>query len=321
MASYPGISSEAFIHPLDREAEQTLRRVPGFDILSRSFVDFLYERPQHLYLLGNAIKAGPRQYSTIYGIARECVRDLDVSPEPLLFISQNSQVTSYSLGREQPHIILNTGLLDLLNEAEIRTVIAGELGHIKCEHTTLIQMALWAMSAASMLGDITLGVGNILNSGLLYAFYEWRRKAELSADRAALLVVDDLPTVLKTIMKLAGGCPRYAQEISLEEFIRQGENYQELDQDSFKEVYKFLLYNGGNSSFLNHYFPVERIHYLREWSTSQEYSRIRQGNYTHGESQGHVEVNAQASEDEVTKLRNQIENLKAEINKVKSREN
>ncbi len=319
MPSYPGISSEAFIHPLDREAEQTLRRVPGFDILSRSFVEFLYERPQHVYLLGNAIQAGPRQYSTIYGITRECIQDLDVVPEPLLFISQNAQANSYSLGREQPHIILNTGLLDLLDESEIRTVIASELGHIKCEHTTLRQMSLWAMNAASMLGDMTLGLGNLLSSGLLYAFYEWRRKAELSADRAALLLIDDLPTVLRTMMKLAGGCTKFAQEINLSEFIRQGKSYQELDQDSFKEIYKFLLYNGGNNSFTTHPFPVERIHYLQEWSTSQEYNHIRQGNYQGRKSPGSVEVEAKASEAEVTKLQNQIEKLKAEIDRVKSR--
>ncbi|MGB3694112.1 MAG: M48 family metallopeptidase [Spirulinaceae cyanobacterium] len=318
MPSYPGISSEAFIHPLDREAEQTLRRVPGFEILSRSFVEFLYERPQHVYLLGNAIQASPRQYSTIYGIARECIRDLDVVPEPLLFVSQNAQANSYSLGREQPHIILNTGLLDLLEEQEIRTIIARELGHIKCEHTTLRQMSLWAMNAASMLGDMTLGLGNLLSSGLLYAFYEWRHKAELSADRAALLVIDDLPTILKTMMKLAGGSAKYAQEISLAEFIRQGKNYQELDRDSFKEIYKFLLYNGGNNSFLTHPFPVERIHYLEEWSTSPEYNRLRQGSYQSGKSPGSVEENDKASEDEVSRLQEQIERLKAEIHKVKS---
>ena len=40
MATYPGISSEAFRHPLDRQAEQTLRSVPGFDLVARKFVEF-----------------------------------------------------------------------------------------------------------------------------------------------------------------------------------------------------------------------------------------------------------------------------------------
>lgn len=174
MATYTGISSEAFRHPLDREAEQALRSVPGFDLVASKFVEFVYERPQFIYHLGNSIQVGPRQYSTIYQIFRECIRDLDVYPEPALFISQNPLANAFSLGQERPYIILDSGLLDLLNEIEIRTVIAHELGHLKCGHTVLIQMAIWTMGAASLLGGMTLGIGRLLSTGLLLAFYEWR---------------------------------------------------------------------------------------------------------------------------------------------------
>ena len=79
MPTYTGISSEAFRHPLDLQAEQALRSLPGFDLVTRKFIEFFYERPQLVYLMGNAIQVGPRQYSTVYQIFRECVRDLDTS--------------------------------------------------------------------------------------------------------------------------------------------------------------------------------------------------------------------------------------------------
>jgi Zn-dependent protease with chaperone function len=320
MPTYTGISSEAFKHPLDRQAEQTLRSVPGFDILAKSFVEYLYERPQQVYLLGNNIKVGPRQYSTLYGIFRECVRDLDIYPEPTVYVSQNPLVNSYALGHEQPYIVVNTALLDLLNEAEIRTVIAHELGHIKCNHTLLIQMAIWAMGAASLLGELTLGLGNLISTGLIYSFYEWRRKAELSADRAAMLVTDDLKPILQTMMKLAGGSHQYLHECSLDEFIRQADNYQELDRDSLNQLYKFLIYNGGNGAFLTHPFPVERLHYLQDWANSRDYQQIRQGKYQRVGAEGAVEVKAREnqSEREVENLRQQIEDLQAEIDRIKS---
>ena len=66
MPTYTGISSEAFRHPLDRQAEQALRSLSGFDLIARKFVEFVYERPQLVYLMGNTIQVGPRQYSTIY---------------------------------------------------------------------------------------------------------------------------------------------------------------------------------------------------------------------------------------------------------------
>ncbi|AFZ27073.1 Zn-dependent protease with chaperone function [Cylindrospermum stagnale PCC 7417] len=317
MPTYTGISSEAFRHPLDRQAEQALRNLPGFDLIARKFVEFVYERPQLVYLMGNTIQVGPRQYSTIYQIFRECMRDLDIYPEPALFVSQNPQANSYALGQENPYIVINTGLIDLLDEAEIRTVLAHELGHIKCGHTILIQMAMWAMSAASALGELTFGIGNFVSQALIYAFFEWRRKAELTADRAALLVMDDLNPVMLTMMKLSGGSIKYANECSLQEFIRQSENYQALDEDGLNQVYKFLMYNGAQGMMLSHPFPVERLHYLREWAVSEEYQQIRRGNYQRSPASGSVNVSVETAASEAENLRRQVEELQQEINRMK----
>ncbi len=320
MPTYTGISSEAFRHPLDRQAEQTLRSLPGFELVARQFVKFIYERPQMVYHMGNSIQVGPRQYSSIYQIFRECVRDLDISPEPALFVSQAPLVNAYAMGQEVPYVVLNTGLLDLMNEVEIRTVLAHELGHLKCGHTLLIQMAIWAITTASYIGEMTFGLGNVLGSGLIYAFYEWQRKAELSADRAALLVIDELNPVMQTMMKLAGGSTRYGNECSLDEFIRQSEKYQELDQDSLNQVYKFFLYNNiSQGVFLTHPFTVERLTYLRSWAVSEEYRSIRQGNYQRSPSEGAVDVDAQSQQNhqQVESLRQQIEELQQEIDRIK----
>ncbi|BAY12766.1 M48 family metallopeptidase [Calothrix sp. NIES-2098] len=320
MPTYTGISSEAFRHPLDRQAEQALRNLPGFDLIARKFVEFLYERPQLVYLMGNTIQVGPRQYSTIYQMFRECVRDLDIYPEPALFVLQNPQANSYALGQENPYIVINTGILDLLDEVEIRAVLAHELGHIKCGHTILIQMAMWAMSAASALGELTFGIGNFVTQALIYAFFEWRRKAELSSDRAALLVMDDLNPVMSSMMKVSGGSVKYANECSLQEFIRQSENYQALDEDALNQVYKFLMYNGAQGMMLTHPFAVERLRYLREWAVSEEYQQIRRGNYQRSPASGAVNVPSQTPENDAEALRRQIEELQREINRMKKSE-
>jgi Zn-dependent protease with chaperone function len=311
MATYPGISSAAFKHPLDLQSEQALRSVPGFNLVASKFIEFLYERPQLIYLTGNSIQAGPRQYATIYGMFRECVRDLDISPEPTLFISQNPEVNSYALGQEHPYIVMNTGLLDLLDEAEIKTVLAHELGHIKCGHTILIQMAMWVMNAASIIGEMTFGLGNLISNGLIIAFYEWRRKAELSADRAALLVMEDSRVVMQTMMKLSGGSSKYLNQCSLDEFIKQSETYRQLDDDGLNQVYKALMYLGVNG-MLTHPFPVERVHFLQTWSNSTEYQDILNGNY----ARVNVETTATESTDtEAERLRREIEELQREIDR------
>lgn len=321
MPTYPGISSEAFRHPLDQQAEATLRSVPGFDMAARKFVEFLSERPRFVYLMGNSIQVGPRQYASVYQIFRECLRDLDIYPEPDLFVAQNPIVNAFALGQERPSITLNTGLLDLLSEAELRSVIAHELGHIKCGHTTLIQMAMWTTTVISGLAEMTFGLSQLITTGLLMAFYEWLRKAELSADRAALLVTDDLTPVMQAMMRMAGGSSRYAHELDLEEFSRQSDRYQALDQDGLNQVYKFFLYNNISSGvFLTHPFTVERVHFLREWSVSEEYRQVRAGNYTRAGAEGSVEVNSESSpadRAQAEELRRQIDDLQQEIDRLR----
>ena len=321
MPTYTGISSEAFTHPLDRQAEQALRSVPGFDLIARKFLEFVAERPQYVYHKANSIEVGPRQYSSVYHIFRECVHDLDVYPEPNLFVSQNPQVNAFALGQERPQIILNSALLDMLNEAELKGVIAHELGHIKCNHTTLSQMAIWAMQAIFLIGNMTFGISTLVTTGLILAFYEWKRKSELSADRASLLVTDNLNTTVSMLMKMAGGSQRYMNEISLDEFIRQSSEYQELDQDGLNQVYKFLLYYSGQYGFFSHPFGVERVHHLREWFNSSEYSNIRNGNYPRNPAQGAVNVeseNPANSADDTEELRRQISDLQAEIDRMRN---
>lgn len=323
MPTYPGISSEAFRHPLDYQAEQTLRSVPGFDLVARKFVEFVYERPRYVYFMGNHIEVGPRQYSTLYGIFRECLRDLDIHAAPTLFVAQSPTLNAFALGQERPCVVLNSGLLDALEENELRAVMAHELGHVKCGHTTLTQMASWAITAISGLADITFGLSGLVGSGMVLAFYEWLRKAELSADRAALLVLGDvLQPVLQNMMRLAGGSTRYLNELSLDEFIRQSDRYQELDHDGLNQLYKFLLYNNVSQGvFLTHPFNVERVKYLWEWSNSEEYHQIRGGNYRRT---GAVDVEtapttptSPAEDPQVDRLRQEVEALQQEIDRIK----
>lgn len=324
MPVYPGISSEAFRHPLDRQAEQALRSVPGFDLVARRFVEFVYERPRQVFLLGNAIEVGPRQYSTLFQLFRECGRSLDISPEPTLFVTQSPMVNAYALGQDRPCVVLSTGLLDLSDEAELKAVLAHELGHLKCGHSTLNQMASWAITAASGLAEMTFGLSSLVSTGLILAFYEWLRKAELSADRAALLVMDDIKPVLQNMMKLAGGSRRYAHELSLEEFSRQSARYQNLDQEGINQVYKFLLYNNLSQGFFQtHPFTVERVHFLKEWAESEELRQIRAGHYRRVEEPA---VNVEppppgptvpTDEADIERLRREVEDLQREIDRIR----
>ncbi len=141
-----------------------------------------------------------------------------------------------------------------------------------------------------------------------------------------MLVIDDLNIVMSTMMKLAGGSNKYMHECSLTEFINQARDYQELDTDSLNQVYKFLIYNGGNNVFLSHPFPVERIHHLQNWVNSEDYQQIKSGNYKRAGSVGAVDVDVKTdsrsrSDTNTESLQQQIEELQREINRIRNQRN
>ena len=106
---------------------------------------------------------------------------------------------------------------------------------------------------------------------VLLALKEWDRKSELSADRASLLVTQDLELTRQVMIKLAGGAGR--ESYSLEEFERQAEEYRESG-GIVDKLFKVL-----NLLEVSHPFPVLRVGELRHWAESDAYERILAGDY------------------------------------------
>ena len=96
----------------------------------------------------------------------------------------------------------------------IQAVIAHELGHLKCDH------GVW-LTMANVLASNTLSVLPLLSGAVEDALLRWLRAAELTCDRAALLVAQDHRLVISALMKLAGGSPKLNKELNVEAFLNQ----------------------------------------------------------------------------------------------------
>ena len=102
-----------------------------------------------------------------------------------------------TFGIEYPMILIQSGLIDLLTDDELYAVIAHEITHIKCHHVLYHMLADFLVNASSLLGLVG---GFIIPLNL--ALLEWSRKAELSADRGALIVTNNKDASIKLLMKL-----------------------------------------------------------------------------------------------------------------------
>lgn len=109
--------------------------------------------------------------------------------------------------------------------AATQAAIAHELGHLKCDHGVWLNCANLLMLSAS---DALPGFGILLEFGLL----KWHRAAELSGDRAALVVARDPRVVVSTLMKLAGGSAKMSAELNVDAFLAQARAYDDVAASS-----------------------------------------------------------------------------------------
>ena len=284
-APLTGISSRAWEHPADRGALVALRKLKGFDTVLKAMVGLFNERAVRLVFLGSAIRVDERQFPTLHRLLGDVARILDAPELPELYVVSNPFPGAVTIGMNKPFIVLNSGLVHLLDVDELRFVIAHELGHAMSGHAvyqTLLQrlLALSGVLTAIPMGG--LGVRTIVA-----ALYEWSRKAELSADRAGLLATQDPATAFHVHMKIASG--GHLDDLDATSFFAQGQEYDDADlRDS---VLKLLLIENRT-----HPFAVVRASELRRWVDSGEYTRILGGAYPRRDTDDEAKVSEAAAE-------------------------
>ncbi len=272
---FPGIHPDAFAAETDRLALEALRKTPILPQIVRKFYDLGLDRWAYTLNMAESIRCGPNQFKTPYAIMREACAILDV-PEPELYVKFNPQPNAYTFGVERPFITVHSTLLDALTDEQLLYLMGHELSHIKCGHVLYMTVANWLLPLLDALGRMTLRLGDAVSIGLLLAFYEWMRNAELTCDRGGLLAIQDCDGAIASIMTLAGGRTRFADEMSIDEFQSQARAYQDAGtMDKLAKVIMFLL----RTATYTHPQPIFREQQLEQWFSGDAYKRILAGEY------------------------------------------
>ncbi|WP_013324803.1 M48 family metallopeptidase [Gloeothece verrucosa] len=261
-----GLRADEFRHPLDFQATQALKQLPGLDLAVRNLLGPVAEQFFYLNNIASSVLVGKNQLPHLHKLLLEACTVLDIEP-PQLYIQQNPIPNAYTLAIQgkQPFMVVHTSLIEMLTLEELQAVMAHELGHLKCDHGVYLTLANLFVLAAGLLPNW----GTILAQSLQERILEWVRCAEFSCDRAALLAVQDPKVVMSVLMKLSGGSPTLSPLLNLDAFIEQARAYEDISKSELGQLLKTA-----QTQQLTHPVPVLRAKEIDRWASSKDYQSL-----------------------------------------------
>lgn len=263
---FRNLDADDFRHPLDKQNTLILRAIPGLNELGKALLGTVAEQVMLLENIGTSVLVSKDQLSDLHRLMIEAAEILNIEA-PDLYVRQSPVPNAYTLAvsGKRPFVVVHTSLVELLTQKELQAVLAHELGHLKCDH------GIWLTYANILtLGAYTVpGLGGLIAQSLEEQLFRWLRAAELTCDRAALLVAQDPKVVISVLMKLAGGCPSMADQLNVDAFLDQARSY---DRASSSPVGWYI--RNAQTRQLSHPLPVLRAREIDEWSRSQDYRSL-----------------------------------------------
>jgi Zn-dependent protease with chaperone function len=217
------ISPRDFIHSEDLAAQENLKSIPLFAQCVKAFMNVMPERLQYGLNMAQKIRLGPKQLPKIYNHLPPIAAALGIA-EPEFYLEMDDRPNAYTFGDTRVFITVTSGLIQSMEEDELRAVIAHECGHIACQHVlyhTVAQMLI-------QYGPQIFGPLAMLSTPVNAALFYWVRRSELSADRAAAVVMGGSEAVVDTMIRLAGGPKSITQDVDVALYLEQAQAYDKL---------------------------------------------------------------------------------------------
>lgn len=110
--------------------------------------------------------ADPHEHKRIIAIVQELAL-AESMPMPKVYVVNNPIPNAFATGRSPAHaaVAVHTGILNLLTDAELRGVLAHELGHVKNRDILVSSIAATAAGAISVLAQMAYFGGAMFGGG------------------------------------------------------------------------------------------------------------------------------------------------------------
>lgn len=253
-----------FIHPEDAAALRQMESIPGFATLVKKILAIGIENLQYGVNMASSIRLSEKQLPQFYRHLPPICQKLGIK-EPEFYLQMNPMPNAWTSGDTRIYITMTSGLVEMMSDEELDAIIAHECGHILCRHVLYHTVAGWLTEGLTgVLGDLTLPIR--------YAILYWSRKSELSADRAASIITSP-EVVASTMARLSGGPKSITSQIDMQEWARQADEYEKIQNDGLWNKALQLSVIAG----LDHPFSAVRVREILKWGESEQYRQIKNG--------------------------------------------
>lgn len=260
-----GLLPNAYEHPFDRAALKALKAIPAFDKVTDFILNWSYIKWHLIELQGSNFKVTRESCPELYHLTKEVGRRLDVKDFPKIYTQWGYFINAYTAGYDDNVLlVIYSGAVDLLTDDELRYVVGHEMGHIKSGHSLYHYMAALLGSAASLIPG-----GQTVVAPVYAALKYWDRMSEFTADRAGLLVCQDIDVAVDSIVKMSGLPLKYFENMNRETFLEQAREFEQKYSGFVDKAMKTVSIIDES-----HPWTVMRAAELIKWYESGEYQKI-----------------------------------------------
>ncbi len=211
----------------------------GFIFIATLVLGMVMLKIQRQTMLGNSLQVEYSAYAWLRDWANKVAIDLEL-PRVEIFVTQDPYINAYAFGFVRPYtIVLHSGSIRYLTHDELKVVLVHEMAHVKYHHTIVSLYFLPFL--------------NLPVIGPLFQWFAgfWQRRAELTADRLALMYMEDSSLVKASLVKVYVG-PDVAS--SMNDVARQW-----LQYNAERPMNRLA------QTFSNHPFLVRRLSHIDRW--------------------------------------------------------
>jgi Zn-dependent protease with chaperone function len=260
------IHANMYMHDLDRSTLKSLKAIPGFAPLMKAYMKVAAEQQYYIQNMSTNLRLGPKQLPHYYDMLHPICEKLGI-PVPELYLKMDDSPNAYTFGDTKPFIVMTDGLLEIMPDELIPTILAHECGHIACHHTLYHNLGSILLSG----GSSALGLSDLVTVPLQSAFYYWMRCSEYSADRAAAICDGSAERVKEMCMRFSGFGRREITPENMEAYMEQVEDYHKMMQDSkWSKTLEILMYHQAD-----HPLNAARAYESNLWQCTDNFHNIQ----------------------------------------------